>query len=427
MDPNDLLTLIAIAEAAEAYDGVAPLDEATVLTLRHRPEDVFTVLDGRSGSFSSLGTAETSAGTSESAGFGLLIGSELAVAVRPEARGRGLGTVLVEELLAAAGAPAAERDSGGSGVSTGSDQPTPTTSSPDPRSPHATDAMSGDRPAPVASSPLTAWMHGQSAAGRALAARFGFEPVRELWVMRRHGAEVTAGPGSAGTTSPTSAPSTTSTPSSGPSPTPTPSPTSMSSSVAGPTAYPARPAHAASAPTQAPIRPDASPHSAPRKAPFGGGAGDHEAGVVVRGFEPGDEAEIVRVNAAAFSWHPEQGSMDIADLHERMGEPWFEPEGLITAWEAGDPARLLGFHWTKRHPDLPDGRTRGEIYVVAVDPAAQGRGLGRLLTQAGLEHMADLDEVHLYVEADNAPAVRLYESLDFAHAPVDTHTQFARP
>lgn len=146
---------------------------------------------------------------------------------------------------------------------------------------------------------------------------------------------------------------------------------------------------------------------------------DAPAGVDLRGFRPGDEGEVLRVNAAAFAHHPEQGSLSLDGLRERMAEPWFEPEGLITAWSDGT---LLGFHWTKRHsPSL------GEVYVVGIDPSAQGRGLGRLLTLAGLHHLADVAEVHLYVEADNTPAVRLYSGLGFTHAPADTHTQFARP
>lgn len=140
--------------------------------------------------------------------------------------------------------------------------------------------------------------------------------------------------------------------------------------------------------------------------------------VEVRGFRTGDEAELLRVNAAAFAHHPEQGSLDLAGLQERMAEPWFDPAGLIMAWEG---RRLLGFHWTKRHsPSL------GEVYVVGVDASAQGLGLGRLLTIAGLEHLRDVDEVHLYVEADNTPARRLYEGLGFTHADVDTHIQYAR-
>ncbi len=85
-------------------------------------------------------------------------------------------------------------------------------------------------------------------------------------------------------------------------------------------------------------------------------------------FRPGDEAELLRVNAAAFAHHPEQGSMDAAELAERMAEPWFDPADLLVA---ADGDRMLGFHWTKRH-----SATLGEVYVVAIDPDAQGRGLG---------------------------------------------------
>src|SRR4029078_602295 len=91
------------------------------------------------------------------------------------------------------------------------------------------------------------------------------------------------------------------------------------------------------------------------------------------------------------------------------------PAGLLLATD-GD--RLLGFHWTKRHsPEL------GEVYVVGIDPAAQGRGLGKVLPLAGLHHLVDggAREVLLYVESDNAPAIAVYSGLGFEHAPSDTH------
>ena len=57
-----------------------------------------------------------------------------------------------------------------------------------------------------------------------------------------------------------------------------------------------------------------------------------------------------------------------------------------------------------------------------------GRGLGRLLTLAGLHHLEGLgvEEVLLYVESDNAPAVAVYSRLGFEHAPADTHVQYRR-
>ncbi|MFC4785532.1 mycothiol synthase [Nocardioides sp. MAHUQ-72] len=145
-------------------------------------------------------------------------------------------------------------------------------------------------------------------------------------------------------------------------------------------------------------------------------------GIVVRSYRPEDADEVVRVNAAAFAAHPEQGAMDAANLAERMAEPWFDPAGLLVATESSGHG-LLGFHWTKRHsPEL------GEVYVVGIDPGAQGRGLGRTLTLAGLHHLADggAREVLLYVESDNAPAIAVYSGLGFEHAPSDTHVMYRR-
>jgi mycothiol synthase len=149
-------------------------------------------------------------------------------------------------------------------------------------------------------------------------------------------------------------------------------------------------------------------------------------GVRVRGFRDADADQVLAVNAAAFAHHPEQGSLDRDGLAERMAEPWWDPGGLLVAVDAegtGGSDRVLAFHWTKQHD-----AAHGEVYVVAVGPAAQGRGLGKVVTLAGLHHLAGLgvDEVHLYVESDNTAAVRLYSSLGFTHAAADTHVQYTR-
>ena len=140
-------------------------------------------------------------------------------------------------------------------------------------------------------------------------------------------------------------------------------------------------------------------------------------GVVVRGFEPQDEAALLEVNASAFAHHPEQGHMSHADFVERTNEAWFDPAGLLVAVPAegrDDLPPLLGFHWTKEHRD--EDPPYGEVYVVAVNPKAAGRGLGTVLTNAGLEHLASrgLDEVLLYVDGDNDPAVAVYTNQGFA-------------
>ena len=130
---------------------------------------------------------------------------------------------------------------------------------------------------------------------------------------------------------------------------------------------------------------------------------------------PDDDAEILRVNNAAFSWHPEQGGWTEQDIEERRSEPWFDPEGLFEAFDERT-GTLLGFHWTKVH-----GGDLGEVYIVGVDPAAQGRGLGSVLTLIGLHHLAgrSLATVLLYVEADNSAAVATYRNLGFEVFGVD--------
>ena len=188
---------------------------------------------------------------------------------------------------------------------------------------------------------LVAWSHGNHPAAARLAATYGWERVRDLWVMRRS--------------------------------------------------------------TSLPLPPLELP-----------------GGLTIRSYADADAADVVEVNAAAFAQHPEQGAMDRDNLARRMAEPWFDPAGLLVA---EDESGVLGFHWTKQHD-----AARGEVYVVGVAPRAQGRGLGRLLTLAGLHHLEGLgvEEVLLYVESDNAPAVAVYSRLGFEHAAADTHVQYRR-
>ncbi len=165
---------------------------------------------------------------------------------------------------------------------------------------------------------------------------------------------------------------------------------------------------------------------------------DVPEGVRLRTFRPGDEEAVLAVNAAAFVDHPEQGRWTRADLDARLAEDWFDPAGLFLAERADggpDDGELLAFHWTKvhgatehRHGDgSPHGHDPiGEVYVVGVSPAAQGRGLGRLVTLVGLRHLRErgLTQAMLYVDADNTAAVRTYTALGFARWDVDV--QFGR-
>lgn len=133
--------------------------------------------------------------------------------------------------------------------------------------------------------------------------------------------------------------------------------------------------------------------------------------VGVRPFVPGrDEPAWLLANNRAFAGHPEQGRWRPADVLDREQEPWFDPAGFLLHEEG---ARIAAFCWTKVHDDTDP--VLGEIYVIGVDPAFQGKGLGRALTVAGLEHLAGrgVPVGMLYVDGSNTAALALYRSLGF--------------
>lgn len=154
-------------------------------------------------------------------------------------------------------------------------------------------------------------------------------------------------------------------------------------------------------------------------------------GLALRRFDPeraGDAAAWVRVNAAAFASHPEQGRITEADFAVLRREPWFDAGDLILLADlAEDPSgdTLAGSTWIKTQRD--GDVLECELYAVGVDPAYVGRGLGRLLLDVTLARMAQHrpERVTLYVDGENERAVRMYETAGFA---VDSRSrQWRRP
>lgn len=140
--------------------------------------------------------------------------------------------------------------------------------------------------------------------------------------------------------------------------------------------------------------------------------------VTVRGFHVGeDESAWLTLNAQAFAALPDQSGWTRADLDARLQESWFDPDGLLVAFDTA--GELVGTHWTKVH-GAADHHDHvhdpiGEVYVLGVADSARGTGLGRALTILGLEHLRErgLDAVMLYVDSSNTAAKKVYEGLGF--------------
>ncbi|WP_298226724.1 mycothiol synthase [Gryllotalpicola sp.] len=151
----------------------------------------------------------------------------------------------------------------------------------------------------------------------------------------------------------------------------------------------------------------------PRAAPSGPAA-------EIAAFRPGaDDAGWLALNAQVFADHPEQGGVTLADLQERMAEPWFQAGDFLVA---RDPdGAMVGYCWTKFEP----GDDAGEIYVLGVEGRVRGTGLaGRLLAAAAALRTPPAGWF-LYVDGDNDNAIRLYRRWGFEVA--ETHVQYARP
>ena len=122
--------------------------------------------------------------------------------------------------------------------------------------------------------------------------------------------------------------------------------------------------------------------------------------------------EWLELNNKIFANHPDQGNWAIADLDNRMAEPWFDPEGFFIAFEN---KKIIGFCWTKIHHDFVNQDPTGELYVIGVDPDSHAQGIGKAVATTALNYLKQkgLNQVMLYVDADNDKALSLYESLGF--------------
>ena len=118
------------------------------------------------------------------------------------------------------------------------------------------------------------------------------------------------------------------------------------------------------------------------------------------------------LNNRIFAHHPDQGNWAMADLDNRISEPWFDSAGFFLATESGV---IQGFVWTKIHQDLVNQDPVGELYVVGTAPEYHGKGIARALSVQAINYFVSKDLKHamLYVDADNEKGLKLYQSLGF--------------
>ena len=137
-------------------------------------------------------------------------------------------------------------------------------------------------------------------------------------------------------------------------------------------------------------------------------------------YEPALAPHFARLNR---EWIERFFVLEPADLAV-LGDPQaaiIDPGGMIYF-------ALIGDEVVGTCAVMPHGAGTLELAKMGVSPAAQGRGIGRLLGEACVA-FARSTPAHTLMLASNAtltPAIHLYERLGFRHAPMPPGNEYAR-
>jgi mycothiol synthase len=125
-----------------------------------------------------------------------------------------------------------------------------------------------------------------------------------------------------------------------------------------------------------------------------------------------DIQRLMEVQNAAFagSWGYEANT--IADIEASLRMPATGPEWVKIVDDSD--GNTAGYVWTEFEPS--DGMSIGYIGMVGVDPAHRRRGLGSVVSAAGVKHLRDAGAgvIKLEVDRDNKAARRVYKDLGFS-------------
>jgi putative acetyltransferase len=128
-----------------------------------------------------------------------------------------------------------------------------------------------------------------------------------------------------------------------------------------------------------------------------------------------------------------RGDADAAAF-ARLNETWITQHFTLEAKDRETLADPVGYYVTPggdvlvaRHGEdvlgcvalEPVGAGVFELSKMAVDPAAQGNGLGRRLLEAAIDRARELGATSLFLGSNRrlGPAVHLYEAVGFRHVP----------
>lgn len=131
-------------------------------------------------------------------------------------------------------------------------------------------------------------------------------------------------------------------------------------------------------------------------------------------LETGGEEEFTRLQNRVFSGSWGFCPNTTAEIVQQLNTPGYGHDGVIAAYQGDE---VIAYCWTARSrpPDRKGGAIIGRIHMMGVAPAFRGRGVGKHILRAGLNHLADkgIRTVELTVDNENEAARSLYQRAGF--------------
>lgn len=134
----------------------------------------------------------------------------------------------------------------------------------------------------------------------------------------------------------------------------------------------------------------------------------------IRHFQTGEEDKLLEIQNHSFAGTWGYSPNTIEEIRYRCSISNTSPEGILLAYKGERP---IGYCWTRiEHEEKPlADESRGQIFMLGVEPSYRNKGIGKELLLAGLSYLKSksLRFAQLTVDSENMAAIALYCSVGF--------------
>lgn len=134
----------------------------------------------------------------------------------------------------------------------------------------------------------------------------------------------------------------------------------------------------------------------------------------IRHFQTGEENKLVEIQNRSFAGTWGYSTNTIEEIRYRCSMSNTSLEGILLAYKGERP---IGYCWTRieREEEPLADESRGQIFMLGVEPSYRNKGIGKELLLAGLSYLKGkrLRFAQLTVDSENTAAMALYRSIGF--------------